>query len=257
MAHPFAPTALFALIAAVAGLTQTVAGFGFMLVALTFGALLFPVAELVPVALPLSLLSSIWVSFDQRRLIDRPLLLRVILPAMVCGAAVGFVLSDHAPAAALKRALGMLVLGFVGLRLWQGLRARRATQHHDGEAANAPRPWPPWLRSGVIFAAGVVQGLFGTGGPLLVLALQGSRLPAGPFRATLMAVWVCLNSTLVTALALDGRYDSALLLRFAVAAPAVAAGVWLGQWVAARLSAGRFQVAVHGMLTCAALALLV
>jgi uncharacterized protein len=82
------------------------------------------------------------------------------------------------------------------------------------------------------------------------------RLGPGPFRATLMSVWVLINSALVTAMILDGRYDLALLIRLGMAVPAVAAGVWVGQHLHRRLSPQRFQVAVYAMLSLAAVALL-
>lgn len=232
----------FVAVAALAGFTQTVAGFGFMLVASTLGALVVPVSEIVPLALPMSFMSSSWVAFDQRRLIDKRLLGYVILPAMAVGAAVGFVLSGVLPADFMRKLLGVLVLGFVAMRV---LRRGRV-----------PSAWPAWLRSGVIVIAGVVQGLFGTGGPLLVLAMEGSRLPPQIFRATLISVWALMNSALVTALFIDGRYDMTVVMRIAQAIPALALGVWAGQRLHARLSPKRFQASVYVMLTAAALSLL-
>ena len=234
--------ALFAVIAALAALTQTVAGFGFMLVASTLGALVMPMPEVVPLALPLSLVSTTWVAVDQRRLVDRRLILRTILPAMALGSGLGFLLNGALPEALMRGLLGVIVLGFVVLRL-----TRRA---------RTPRPWTVWQRTPVIVAAGIAQGLFGTGGPLLVMAVEGMGLAHGQFRATLMAVWTLINTALVTAIVVGGRYDAALLWRFVIALPAVAAGVFAGQHLHKRLSPERFQIAVYMMLALAAAGLL-
>ena len=234
--------ALFAAIAALAAMTQTAAGFGFMLVASTLGALVIPLPDVVPLALPLSLLSAIWVAYDQRRLVDRRLILRAILPAMALGTTLGFILHGALSEALMRGLLGVIVLGFVAMRL-----ARRG---------HTPQPWTVWQRTPVIVGAGIVQGLFGTGGPLLVMAVEGMGLAHGPFRATLMAIWTLINTALVTAMVIDGRYDAPMLWRLGAAMPAVAAGVFAGQHLHKRLSPERFQIAVYMMLALAAAALL-
>lgn len=224
------------------GVTQTVAGFGFMLCAITLSSLVMPVAEVVPLALPLSLMSASYVALQQRRVVARRLLWRQVLPVMAAGAAFGFVVAGELPATTLRRVLGAVVLLAVALGL-----ARRG---------RAPAPWPMSARVAAVATAGVVQGMFGTGGPVLVLALERANLSAAAFRATLVTVWATLNGVLVLAMVAQGRYDGATALRVALAAPAVWAGVWLGERLHARLSPERFRMGVYGVLCAAALALL-
>jgi uncharacterized protein len=107
-----------------------------------------------------------------------------------------------------------------------------------------------------MFSAGVTHGLFASGGPLLVYALAGTTLDKARFRATLIAVWFLLNSSLTIAFMLDGRLQPALpaVLMFA---PLLPLGIWLGSRLHHQVDEALFRKLVYGLLMAAGMILLI
>src|SRR5690625_7298053 len=65
--------------------TETITGFGSIVIAIALGALVLPIPEMLPVVVPLNILNSTYLSIKHRRHIHWPTLLRLILPAMTIG----------------------------------------------------------------------------------------------------------------------------------------------------------------------------
>lgn len=76
-----------------AGFTlEALTGFGGTVIALALGALLLPIAILVPILVPLSVCLGCVMVCRYRGHIDGHLLLRVILPGMLSGTALGYLI---------------------------------------------------------------------------------------------------------------------------------------------------------------------
>lgn len=237
----------FALIICLSYGVQTITGFGSMLLCLTLGAQLMPIDRVLNLAVPISLLQTGYIVARYHRQIDWRLLLLRIVPAMGVGMVVGFWIAARAPDQSLKRVLGALVLLLAVKELWQRLR----------HAQTSSRPLPTWVVTGVMSAAGVVHGIFATGGPLLVYATSRLNLNKHTFRATLTAVWLTLNSVLLVRFVSSDRIDAEVLRSLPWLVPAVPVGVFLGEKLHAKIHEQRFELAVYGLLVVAALVLLV
>ena len=214
---------------------EAITGFGSIVIALSLGALLVPIAQLLPVLVPLSVALSSTMVWRYRQLVDRPMLVRMILPLMVTGTVVGYGIRPFLDAALMRQLFGIFVLWFALRELW---RMR---------VAGVSTALPAWMARGVTFVAGVTQGLFASGGPLLVYALAGSPLDKSRFRATLAAVWMCLNVVLTTAFFLDGSLVPALP-QVASYLPVLFIGVWIGEKLHKRVSEQHFRLAIYGLL---------
>lgn len=214
---------------------EAITGFGSIVIALSLGALLVPISELLPVLVPLSVALSSTIVWRYRKLIDKPLLLRMILPLMLTGTLVGYGVRPFLDAALMRQIFGLFVLWFALRELW---RMRGTT---------LPSALPPWLARAITFLAGITQGLFASGGPLLVYAMAGSTLDKSRFRATLAAVWVSLNVVLSCAFFLDGSLVPALP-RIASYLPVLFIGVWIGETLHHRVSEQHFRKAIFGLL---------
>ena len=225
---------------------QTMTGFGFNVVAVTLGALLLPIKIWLPVVVALNLPMSAWVAWRNRDAIDWTLLLRQILPVMAVGFAVGvaaaFVLSGNW----LRTSFGVLV---VLLALRELLRLSGGVQAASG-AVPQSRPARLW-----VLLAGLVQGLYASGGPLLVHALARMEIPRARFRATLMTIWFTLNLVLSIAYLSGGFWTVDMGLRAAGLVLLVPPGLWLGDWLHHHASERGFAVAVQLVLLAAGLAL--
>ncbi|MDH4584876.1 sulfite exporter TauE/SafE family protein [Pseudomonas sp. BN415] len=217
---------------------EAVTGFGSTIVALSLGALLLPIHDLLPVLVPLNILMSGFLAWRHRHLVQWRLLLVTVLPGMLIGTLVGYGLRPWLEDGAMKLGFGVLILWFA---LRELLRSR-PRGHTPG--------WMIRLQTG---AAGISHGLFASGGPLLVHALAGTELDKARLRATLLCVWLGLNSLLTLAFLLDGSLAPALP-RVATYAPLLILGVAAGEYLHKRLAERHFRTAIHLLLClCGAL----
>jgi uncharacterized membrane protein YfcA len=216
---------------------EAATGFGATVIAVSLGVHLFPLDALLPVLVPLGLVLSASIAWRERAHTDRRLLARRILPLMGLGLAFGIAAFERASAGALQRAFGAFVVAVAALELWRG----RA-------AAPAARPLPPLASSAALLGAGVIHGMFSTGGPLLVWALGRTPIAKRAFRATLSTVWLLLGSALSGAYALRGHLDAASLGATAALLPALGAALLLGDRLHHRLDEARFRRAVYALL---------
>jgi uncharacterized membrane protein YfcA len=214
---------------------EAATGFGATVIAVSLGVHLFPLDELLPVLVPLGLVLSVSIAWRERSHTDRRLLLRRILPLMVLGLALGLVVFERASNAALQRAFGAFVVAVAALELWRGQRG-------------AARALPPAASSAALLGAGVIHGMFSTGGPLLVWALGRAPVAKRVFRATLSTVWVVMGGALASAYALRGRLDGESLRATASLLPVLAAAWLAGDWLHHRLDEERFRRAVYALL---------
>lgn len=217
---------------------STVAGFGAMVIALTVGAHLYPLGDLLPVLVPLSvLLSAVIVARDFQH-VDRGLLARRVLPLLGVGVALGALFFGFAGGPAFKRAFGVLVVALAVLEVTRPRVARGGT---------AP----------LLVASGVTHALFASGGPLLVVALGRMNLSRQAFRATLTAVWLVLNLVLTAAYASEGRIGADELRAMATLAPCIPLGIALGERLQGRIDERVFRKGVAVLLGLAGAALVI
>lgn len=240
----------FAALAAVVLLaftTEATAGFGSMLLAVTLGSLFLPVREVVPVVVPLNLILSAYLVGRHHAHVARAFLARRILPLMGAGLAAGQVLFRVLGPSTRETFLGALVVALAARELWrQRPAARGVVRPPLGEGASAL-----WL-----LGAGVIHGLYATGGPPLVYVLGRRGLPKAVFRSTLAVVWLALNGVLTVVFLVDGQLGGAGLRRVALLAPVVAAAIVLGETLHRRVDEGRFRTVVFALLLVAGLVLL-
>ncbi len=214
---------------------EAITGFGSIVIALALGAQLVPIEQLVPILSSLSVVMSAVMVWRHRRHIDRALLLRTILPGMVLGTALGYAAKPLINAGLMRQLFGVLIVWFASRELW---RLRHA---------HAPVPRPQWLSQTWVVLAGVTHGLFASGGPLLVYAASNMGIHKARFRATLVSVWLTLNTGLTVAFWLDGRLLPALP-KAAAYLPVIAVGFALGDWMHQRVSEARFRLVIYGLL---------
>lgn len=244
---PAAPQ--FWLLAAIVGgafAIEATSGFGATILIVTFGVHLFPITTLLPVIVPLGLVLSVSLAWRNRAHVDRGLVVRRILPLMGLGLAIGLAIFERASNDGLRRAFGFFVVGVALAELW---RMRPAAA---GETRVA-RPLPPLATRATLVAAGVIHGLFSSGGPLLVYALGRLPIEKRAFRATLSTVWVVLASTLTIAYAWQGRVGRESLLATATLLPVLATAFVVGDWAHHRLDESTFRILIYALLIVAGL----
>ncbi len=233
---------LLAVAVSLAFSVEAATGFGATVIAVALGVHLFPLDELLPVIVPLGLVLSASIAWRERAHTDRRLLLRRILPLMILGLALGLAVFETASNTALQRVFGLFIVVVALLELW---RTRAG-------APTAPA-LPPFLRNAALLGAGVIHGLFSSGGPLLVYALGRAPIAKRAFRATLSTVWVVMATALSTAYALRGHVDAGTLTASATLLPVLGLAFLAGNWLHGRLDEQRFRAFVYVLLLAAGL----
>lgn len=214
---------------------EAITGFGSIVIALSLGAVLLPIPEMLPVLVPLNVFMSGYLTWKHHHHIDWRLLATLILPLMLAGTVTGYLLTPWLGASILKVLFGLLVVWFAGKELWR-LYGGRVAEPHGLMASRA-----------ITFGAGITHGLFASGGPLLVYALAGIQLDKSRTRATLLTVWFTLNLTLSAFYLFDGSL-MASAGRLVWYLPLLVVGVLVGEFLHHRLNEDRFRQAVYAVL---------
>jgi uncharacterized membrane protein YfcA len=239
--------ALLAGIVFVAFLVEAAAGFGSVVVAMTVGALWFPVPSLLAWLVPVNLVLSVYLVLRGRAFLDWRFLGRRLLPLMAVGLAVGTLVASRAAEANwLKPAFGLFVVAVAG---WQ-LRSSLVAQAEG-------RPLAEPVRALALVSAGVIHGVYATGGPLAVFVAARELKDKGSFRATLSALWVALNLLVLPRLVVQGEVTGASLGTSALMLAPLALGILAGEWVHERLDENQFRVVVGALLLAAGAVLVV
>jgi len=237
----------FALLVVAAYAVQTATGFGSTLICVTFGAHLIGLEEVVRLVVPISFLQSVYFSGRHRDGIDWTLLLRRVLPLMTLGVGLAFYLLTRVGGPWLGLAFGVIVLTLSSRELHRLCFASSALDRPISRAASVS----------ALVGAGVIHGIYASGGPMLVYWLGRQGLSKKVFRSTLSMVWILLNSILIVRFAISGAYDRRALLDVILLAPAVPCGIFLGEWVHHKVDERSFRMAVLVLLIAAAISLLV
>ncbi len=117
--------------------------------------------------------------------------------------------------------------------------------------------WPNWVVAPVGLASGLLTGLFGTGGPPLVLYYQLAGIEKAAFRGNLMAIFLLMTLIRVPSYAGMGLITTERLWSSLMVLPAVIAGAWLGNRLHLRIEESTFRKLVAGALVVLGALLLV
>ncbi len=220
---------------------QTAAGFGATVLAVTIGSFFMPIEALVPLLVPLSLAQTLWIGWRHRQQVDTDYLLRRILPLMGVGMLIGFTALSGLGGSTLKLAFAVMILVLSAREL---IAMSRGTHAGAGSAV---------AEIAALLGAGVVHGIFATGGPLLVYAASRRAMDKGTFRSTLIVVWLPLNAVLCAQLIAAGRLTAQQAPSVGILLLTLPLGVWLGERIHDRIDEGRFRRMVFSLLLVAAL----
>jgi uncharacterized membrane protein YfcA len=116
--------------------------------------------------------------------------------------------------------------------------------------------WPAWTPPATGLLAGVLSGIFGTGGPPLIFYYQLGGAEKAVFRGNLMAIFLLMTLVRVPSYAVAGLLTAPRLVSAAALLPAVALAAWLGNRIHLSLSERTFRRLVSGALVIIGIVLL-
>jgi uncharacterized membrane protein YfcA len=224
--------AVAAIVVAVAGIVRGFSGFGSAMIMAPALSLLFgpsaAIATMTLMEVPtlVQLLPDAWRHGDRRSVVTLGLAAMTMVP-------VGAWLLVHLDELVMRRAIGLLVLGFAAV-LGLGWRYRGTL------------PLPVTL--GVGASSGLLSGAMGTPGPpIIFFYLSG---PANPTvaRGSMIGFFAFTTTTALITYGSYGLYTEDVLWRAAGLLPAFASGIWLGRRLFGKVSEVAFRRATLALL---------
>jgi len=236
---------ILAVVTAVSYFTLAFSGFGTVVIALTLGAHFFPIKTLLPILVPLTPLANLYILARYYKYIDTAVLFKKILPLMGVGFIAGIVLFNYFHGDLLRKILGVLVIVLALHELAKFLKPA-------APALPLSRP-----KSAVaLFSAGIVQGIYASGGPLLVYVIGRLNLPKTVFRSTLSATWLILNPFLTASYIVSGQLTLTSLKVSAMLLPSLVIGLVVGEFLHRRIDETAFKFCVSVLLLIAGVAVI-
>ena len=217
---------------------EAVTGFGCTVLALPFITALFGLKSGVMTLTILAWLLALYIAISKRGDIDWRQY-AVIVAFVIIGLPIGMYLFRHADAKPLKKVLAAFIVLASSLQI---------AAHFSPKAASRKLPKP--LAYGLLFAGGIIHGIFSSGGPLIVLYASGALPEKGKFRATLCLLWTTLNSILIGGYLVSASIDRQTLVQTAAMLPFLVAGIAAGEFIHKRVASKLFNLIVFGTLFC-------
>ena len=217
-----------------AQLVYVMFGFGSGLIAVGGLALVFPeIKDVVVVLLLVNLPAELWVCWQSRKDIHwRPI--AILGVGIGLGIPLGAWILKQGDPRFILVILGwfLMAAGLVFLRLPTGGR------HHP----------PAWLGPPTGLVSGVLTGLFGTGGPPLIIWYHLTAGSKSAFRGHLMTIFLLMSVVRVPSYLIGGLVTVPRLWSTLAVRPAVLFGAWLGHRLHIQLSEVVFRRMVAGLL---------
>jgi uncharacterized membrane protein YfcA len=260
-----------ALVVVGAQLIYATVGFGAGMFSVALLALLLPdLRPAVATLLLLTFITEAWVLVGAWREARLKLLL-ALLPTTLVGMWIGTRLLSGGEVGWLKRALGAVVLLAGSWFLYGARQARRRAAATESEVAatgsriaavgsddaamgevsdvaSGRHRWRLGLGAPVGLAAGTLAGLFGTGGPPVIVLLKSYGLDKSAFRATLLWYFLLMSFMRISTYLHEGLLGTAELWAALWLLPGSLVGALAGMIVHRRLSEHDFSQTVSILL---------
>jgi uncharacterized membrane protein YfcA len=208
---------------------------GFGIVAVPLMALVIPPAQAAAIMLPILLVMDLAAVWAYRRSWD-PGLIKLLLPASLCGMAIGTLAFRFLTPDSIRLALGVIAIAFVLYR-W---------------AAHVPNAAPAQRSSLKGWFWGTLSGLTGfiahAGGPPLHVYLLPLRLAPALLIGTVAVLFAGLNWAKVIPYWWLGLFSVQNVATAAALVPVGVAGVWVGVWMQRRVNEKLFYTLIYAFL---------
>jgi len=217
-----------------AELVYVLFGFGAGMIAVGALAVVLPeVRDVVVILLLVNFPPELFVVFSQRRMISwRGVLL--VCVGIAVGVPIGTAVLRWGRPTVLLLLLGVFLI--LAGTAFLAVPSRRAVR------------WPRWTGPVLGLVSGTLSGIFGTGGPPLVLYYQLGGAKKAAFRGNLMAVFLLIGCLRLPSYAVAGLITVPRLWSSLAVLPAVLLGAWIGHRIHIEVSEATFRRLVSAAL---------
>lgn len=110
------------------------------------------------------------------------------------------------------------------------------------------KPMSHWLSAVILIGAGIIHGMFASGGALLVVYLAATYHNKYTFRANVAAVWSCLNLVLMFKDFEKGVFNAQAFHLMLIAIIPLLLAVYIGNKIHSRINQRMFNYSTYGLL---------
>ena len=217
---------------------EVITGFGGTVIAVSFVTALLGMHTGVVALTFVAMVPQLSVVLRNRKAIDWKnylVIVGIMLPFLVLGR----LLQGQVEPAVLKRILAVFIILVSVFRLVQYYRKSRNSGEEKGPKA------VKWYAYLALVGAGLVHGMFSSGGPLAIVYATTAVREKDRFRTTLCLLWVTLNTFLCISYIADGSVDGEILKTILIMVPFVIAGLILGNLAVDKVSGKLFTLLVY------------
>ena len=239
--------ALFFVVILAANVIQGITGFAGTILAMPPSLMLVGYLVAKPVLNVLGLLSGVYVFVGNHKHVNWRELKKIV-SIMAAGILGGILIKGlfEGKEQILYKLLGIFVIFLAVQGLYSSFRKTEKPQGPTSKASILLLP-----------AAGVVHGIFVSGGPLLIGYLTGRIPDKVSFRTTISTVWVFLNSLILFDDIRAGLWNPDLLKTQLISIPFLLAGMFIGGKLYAKMSQQLFMKITYVLLFISGVSLLV
>ncbi|NMM99160.1 sulfite exporter TauE/SafE family protein [Bifidobacterium olomucense] len=222
---------LFLIVLFAANVIQAITGFAGTVLAMPFSMLLLGTDTAKVVLNITTLLACLWLGVQHHAYIRWKILAEMV-GLMAVGMAAGVALYAVLPLAPLQKAYGVFIIAIALKNLiWPS-------------HAEPPR----WLLIVIVLLAGVIHGMFISGGALLVIYAAVRLTDKNEFRATMACVWVALNTVLTVQQGIAGVITPHALMLTAASIPPLIVAIVIGNRLQQHVSQQAFLKLTYVLL---------
>lgn len=233
------PELLFLLVVFIANTFEAMTGFGGTLLAMPTSMILIGVDEAKTILNTIALLGCSWIAIRNRQHINKKELAK-ITGLMLIGLIIGIIAFDALSINYLLKFYAILIILIALKNLFYKKRIQL----------------PALFMIVVVVIAGIIHGLFLSGGSLLVIYALYAFKDKGEFRATLATVWAILDAVMLVNQARLGHLNSETGLMIFIAMIPLAFAILLGNRLHHKINQQTFVMLTYILLVISGFSLL-
>ena len=246
---------VFFLVILLANIIQGITGFAGTILAMPPSLMLVGYSVAKPVLNVLGLLSGIYVFVGHREHVSWKEVKKIVA-VMAVSILLGILIKGlfEGKEQLLYKLLGIFV---ILLSIQGGLSLRRKGADENAESRSAAQAADSPFSYVILVLAGIVHGIFVSGGPLLISYLTKKIKDKVSFRATISTVWIFLNTLIMLDDIRAGFWTGGLLITQLISLPFLFAGMYIGSRLYVRMSQRFFMILTETLLFISGISLLV
>lgn len=233
-------TIVFLLIVFLSNIIQGITGFAGTVLAMPFAILLLGIEVAKPVLNIVTLVACLLIVFESYKVIQWKEFLKMTV-IMILGVFIGEYIYTLFPVDILL----IIYACFIILIALKGIFIKKT---YD---------LPEIILIGIIILAGIIHGMFLSGGPLLIIYAVKKLPQKSEFRATLAPVWVVLNTYLLTHQWRMGQLTPMVLRLSFIAIPVLIVAIIIGKKLYDKMSQATFMKLSYILLLISGISLLI